>query len=208
MKISGDYTFEAPKEVVWKALLDPEVLAQVLPGCDKLEIVGENEYEGALNVKVGPVQGKFSGKVKLEDIVEHTAYTMKVDGRGASGFVKATAHVKLADADGGTRMDYDSDAQVGGRIASVGQRLMESSAKAITKQSLDGLSQVMAARHAAAAEGAEAPAPVEVKTPTQAQFAAGVAKEVAKDLLPSGARVALIVGALVIIAAMVYIILT
>lgn len=146
MKIAGDYLFEGPQDVVWEALMDPDVLCSVLPGCDKLERVGEDEYEGALEIKIGPVQGAFKGKVKLSDIVKPDSYTMRVDGQGASGFVNATGHLKLRPEDGQTHVDYEGDAQVGGRLAAVGQRLVESSAKAIIKQSLDGLNDAVKSR--------------------------------------------------------------
>lgn len=146
MKIAGEYLFEGPRDVVWEALMDPDVLCSVLPGCEKLERVGEDEYEGALEIKIGPVQGAFKGKVKLSDIVEPDSYTMRVDGQGASGFVNATGHLELRPEDGQTHVDYEGDAQVGGRLAAVGQRLVESSAKAIIKQSLDGLNEAVKAR--------------------------------------------------------------
>ncbi|MCB1034550.1 MAG: carbon monoxide dehydrogenase subunit G, partial [Acidobacteria bacterium] len=95
MKIAGDYTFEAPQAMVYEALQDPEVLTAVMPGCEKLDKIGENEYEGALNIKIGPVQGKFMGKVRLENLREPEGYTMHVDGRGAPGFVKAQAEIQL-----------------------------------------------------------------------------------------------------------------
>ena len=180
MKIKGEYRFDAPREVVWDALRDPTVLASVLPGCEKLDQVGEEAYEGTLNIKVGPVQGRFEGKIQLEDVEPPTGYTMKVDGRGAPGFVKATGRLKLAEEGEATLLTYDSDAQVGGRIAGVGQRLLDSSAKAIIKQSLEGLNSSLAAR-AEGEEAEEAPAP---EAPSQADFAVEVAKEVARDLVP------------------------
>jgi carbon monoxide dehydrogenase subunit G len=190
MKIGGEYPFDGPQDLVWQTLLDPTVLASVLPGCEKLDLVGENEYEGALNIKVGPVQGTFMGKVKLENIQPPDSYTMKVDGRGAPGFVKATGNLSLSPEGPQTVMTYDGDAQVGGRLASVGQRLMESSAKAIIKQSLDGLNASVQARATVAASGDETPVPTPVQTPSQAEFAATIAKEVAKDLVPAWARYA------------------
>ena len=151
MKLVGDYRFNAPASEVWKALLDPVVLAAVMPGCEKLELV-DGAYVGDLNIRVGPVQGKFHGKVVLDDVVEEKGYTMTVDGRGAPGFVKAKAAVKLTPEGAETVMVYDADAQVGGRIASVGQRLIDSSARAIIKESLEGLNANVTAR-ANAAEG-------------------------------------------------------
>ena len=148
MKLDGEYTFEAPREEVWKALVDPEVLASIMPGCEKLELV-DGVYKGVLKVKVGPVQGKFNGKVELRDIEETKGYRMNVDGKGQQGFVKADAGVVLQDLEGGrTHMSYDADAKVGGKIAGVGQRLVDASAKAIIKQSLEGLHETVKARHA------------------------------------------------------------
>ena len=180
MKVSGEYTFDAPRDLVWDALFDPEILASVMPGCEKLELVDENVYEGVLKIKVGPVQGKFNAKVTLSDIQTPDSYLMEVDGRGAPGFVKANAKVSLEGDNERSVLKYDSDAKVGGRIATVGQRLLDSSAKAITKQSLDGLAKVIESR--AAAEDGEEAAPIEA--PSQAEFAANVAKEVAKDMVP------------------------
>jgi carbon monoxide dehydrogenase subunit G len=94
VKVAGEYKFEAPVAEVWTALLDPVVLAAVMPGCEKLEMV-DGGYVGDLNVKVGPVQGKFHGKVLLADVEEEEGYTMTVDGRVAQGFVKAKVAVKL-----------------------------------------------------------------------------------------------------------------
>ncbi|UCC25625.1 MAG: carbon monoxide dehydrogenase subunit G [Gemmatimonadales bacterium] len=208
MKVGGDYTFDGPQQLVWDTFLDPEVLAGVLPGCEKLELVGENEYEGALKIKIGPVQGQFLGKVKLEDIQPPDAYTMQVDGRGAPGFVKATGHLKLQPSGDQTLVTYEGDAQVGGRLASVGQRLVESSAKAIIKQSLDGLNAAVKARSAAAEAGEDAPAPTPVAAPSQAEFAATVAKEVAKDLLPTWARYGLFALVVLVILYVVFSVLT
>ena len=119
-------------------------------------------------------------------------FQMEIDGRGQPGFVKAEATVRLEDAGDGTKLVYDSDAKVGGRVATVGQRLLDSSAKAITKQSLEGLSQVIESR-ASAVEGED---PVEIEGPSQAEFARNVAKEVAKDLVP----MPVLIGGLLVIA--------
>ncbi len=212
MKLAGEYLFNAPRETVWQSLLDPEVLASILPGCEKLELIGEDEYAGILKIKVGPVQGDFKGKVKLADIQAPDSYTMQVDGRGAPGFVKASASVRLEDRGEKTNMSYDSDAQVGGRIAGVGQRLLDSSAKAIIKQSLEGLDGVVSATAAARDQGADeatakAAAVAAVEKPTQTEFAASVAKEVAKDLAPSGSKWVLLVALLILIALALYFLL-
>jgi len=166
MKLEGDYWFEATVPEVWSALFDPVILAAVMPGCEKLELV-DGQYVGEIKVKVGPIQGKFTGKVDLKDKDEPHSYTMIVDGRGAPGFVKATAGVKLTEEGAGTRVFYDTDAQVGGKIASVGQRLIEASARAIVAQSLEGLHTNIKLRAAAYREAlaSQAAAPVVAAAP-------------------------------------------
>jgi carbon monoxide dehydrogenase subunit G len=159
VKVQGSYTFEAPLETVWNALFDPEILARTLPGCDKLEREG-NSFKGDINVRMGPVQGKFQGKVDIVDVKDRESYTMVVDGRGPAGFGKATALLRVAPSGSGTRLDYDSDVQVGGKIASVGQRLIDASSRAIVKQSLDSLhEQIKALPPSVIQAGAVVPAP-------------------------------------------------
>jgi uncharacterized protein len=205
MKLEGEYVFEAPVDAVWAALFDPAVLAAVMPGCEKLELVN-GQYVGDLNIKIGPVQGKFSGVVDLKDVQAPTSYTMVIDGRGAPGFVKATAGVKLEAQGSSTRLTYDADAQVGGKIASIGQRLVDASAKAITKQSLEGLNEniklrlaaspAVSAPRAAAALSADAPppAPPPVVRANAAAFAASVAREVTSSLIPQPVRYLLVLA--------------
>ena len=161
MKLSGEYVFAAEVQEVWDALFDPAVLAAVLPGCEKLELV-DGSYLGEIKVKVGPIQGKFTGKVDLLDQVPPTSYRMVIDGKGAQGFVKATARIALEPQGDSTKITYDSDAQVGGKIATVGERLIETSAKAIVKQSLEGLGENVVIRAEAhrKAKAAVVPEPV------------------------------------------------
>ena len=202
MKLDGDYVFDAGVQDVWAALFDPAVLAAVLPGCEKLELV-DGAYVGDIKVKVGPIQGKFAGKVDLMDKVEPTSYRMIVDGRGAQGFVKATASIALApEGEGRTKITYTSEAQIGGKIASVGSRLVETSARAIVKQSLEGLNEnikIRVAAHKAQADATKAETVTVTVTETEykkadaSKLAGVVAKEVGKALLPY-----LLVGAAVV----------
>ncbi len=217
MKITGDYTFEAPRDLVWAALNDPTVLAKIMPGCEKLVQTADNEYEGALKIKVGPVQGTFQGKIKLSDIKAPESYHMLVDGQGAPGFVKGEGNANLTEQEGKTLLHYDGDAQVGGRIASVGQRLIESSAKSIINQSLNGLHEYIkaktqaitaaqvaadtaaadtaksveeaaATRQAAVSAAAAAVEPPKITPLSQQQMAITVAKDVFYDLVPAERR--------------------
>jgi uncharacterized protein len=134
MQLKGTHTFQAPRSAVWAALMDPTVLAQALPGGEALEQVGENEYKAAMNVRVGPVQGKFDGKVELSDIQAPESYHMKVNGSGPAGFVNGAGSLTLTENGDSTLLSYAGDVQVGGRIAGVGQRLIDSTAKSIIKQ--------------------------------------------------------------------------
>ncbi|HYH46542.1 MAG TPA: carbon monoxide dehydrogenase subunit G [Thermoanaerobaculia bacterium] len=231
MKIQGEHTFEAPRELVWRALLDPDVLTRVLPGTEKLERVGDDSFRGVMNVQVGPVKGQFQGTLQLTDLVAQESYHMKLNGSGPSGFMTGEGQISLADAATGTTLRYDLDAQVGGRVAGVGQRVLESSARAITKQGLEGLGRelqamkaaeaapapVIATAEPAAAAGASAlaapaAAPVVPITPvapaiapvhpTQTEFAARVAADVTRDLVPPAKRPWLIGGALLVVIAL------
>ena len=184
MDIAGEYTFDAPQALVWEALQDPNVLGSVLPGGQAFEQVGENEYAGTLKVKVGPVQGKFKGKIVLENIVEPTSYTMNVDGKGQPGFVKASGDVVLAENEedaNKTTMSYVGKAHIGGRLASVGQRLMDSSAKAIIRQTLEGLNEYLSAKYQASLVGEEVELE-DAEAPSELEFAKNVAKDVVSDL--------------------------
>lgn len=177
MKVQGSYEFDAPLETVWNALFDEQILARTLPGCEKLEREG-NQFRGDINVKMGPVQGKFQGKVDITDVVEHQGYTMIVDGRGPAGFGKATAALRVSAQGSGTRLDYDSDVQVGGKIASVGQRLIDASSKAIVKQSLESLhAQIKALAASPPAVSAAAASPAEPSPAATAPAAVPAAAE-------------------------------
>ena len=190
MKIEGSHTFDnVSRDVVWPMLLDPAVLANVMPGCDKLEKSGDNEYEGELNIKVGPVQGKFKGTIALSEINEPESYHMEVNGRGPAGIIKGVGKLHLAEDGESTLMTYDGDAQVSGRIAQVGQRLIDTSAKAIIRQSLEGLDQQVQARAQAngvpTGSGTGESTPPSVAAPTQTEFALGVAKNFFEELVPA-----------------------
>lgn len=182
MKVNGSYSFAVPRDVLWPMLLDPHVLASVMPGCEKLERVAENEYTGLLKVKVGPVQGDFIGKIVLSDITTPESYNMVVDGKGAPGFMKGTGSLRL-EADGdSTILHYEGDAQVGGRLASVGQRLLDSSAKAIIRTSLEGLENQVAARSEQNGSGVDETAVAPSPPPTQTEFALGIARHMVEDM--------------------------
>ncbi len=134
MKISGSYTVNADRQAVWNRLLDPDSLASCLPGVEKLNKTGENEYEMAMTVGVGMIKGTYEGKVQITDINEPTDYSMYVEGSGRPGFVKGTGAIKLADNGGSTEITYEGDVEVGGPVGSVAQRMMGSVSKRIVDQ--------------------------------------------------------------------------
>ena len=197
MKIQGTHTFDAPRERVWRAILDPAILARTLPGCEKLERVGENSYLGVLNVQVGPVKGQFQGTLVLTDVRPLEGYHMKLDGKGPNGFMNGEGDLRLTDAGGSTMLTYDIDSQVGGRVAAVGQRLLESSSKSIARQGLEGLAREIAAMGGSEAAAAPIPPPAQL---SQTELAARVAGDVARDLVPPERRPWLIGGALLAVA--------
>jgi len=172
VKLEGEYLFDGPQQDVWELVRDPEVLVTALPGAQSMDQVGENEYEGEMNIRIGPVAGVFSGRLVVSDEEPPENCTLTVDGKGKPGFVKGTGHVKLIDqGDDTTLMKYDGDLHIGGKLASVGQRLLDTTSKSMVNQGLETLNGALKARVAAKAEGKE----VKFQPPTETEFAAAVA---------------------------------
>jgi len=136
MKMSGEYVIDAPRQAVWEALNDPEVLKACIPGAEEVTKTSDDEFEASVQAKVGPVKAKFKGKIKLSDIDPPNGYTITGEGSGgAAGFAKGGAKVALSDADaGGTTLTYDVDAAVGGKLAQIGQRLIQGTAKKMAEE--------------------------------------------------------------------------
>jgi carbon monoxide dehydrogenase subunit G len=148
MNLNGTFTFSGPRAAVWDLLQDPGVLAKALPGTEQLARTSEDQYQGVMKVSVGPVTAaKFDVTVALKDKVPPQRMAMQIDGKGPVGFTRGTAAVVLHEqGDGTTLMEYTSDVQIGGRIASVGQRLIESVSRMMMRQALEGLERELAAR--------------------------------------------------------------
>ena len=156
MIVQGDFTFPGLRPDVWDLLLDPEILSRALPGSRGLEQVGEGRYEGRMNVGV-----------EISDVALHESYVMTVEGKGPVGFTRGRAEVALEDVADGTLMRYHADLQIGGKIAAVGQRLLETVSKAMTRQGLEAISRELEARLASgepvAAAAASSPAPASAR---------------------------------------------
>ncbi len=202
MKLSGKFVFDGNQNDVWELLRDPDALAKALPGTQSLEKVSENEYTGKMHVRVGPVSGVFAGKLTISDEAPPESYTLQVDGRGAPGFVKGTGSIQLTAQDNSkTLMQYTGDVQIGGRLASVGQRLIDSVSKSMVRQGLETLNMALQAKHAPPIPTSEAAAeqPPAFTPPTEMEFALGVAKDMLADVFsPENKRVwELIAAALV-----------
>ncbi|MET3443693.1 carbon monoxide dehydrogenase subunit G [Variovorax paradoxus] len=178
MEMLGNRRLGVTQQQAWEALNDPETLKKCIPGCDKFELTGDNQYSVALALKIGPVSAKFSGKVMLSDIVAPDGYKLTFEGQGGvAGFAKGSSSVTLRPLDGaanadaeataapspaGCELDYTVQAQVGGKIAQLGQRLIDGAAKSTADDFFKRFEAEMQSRYgpppAAAEETAEAPA--------------------------------------------------
>jgi carbon monoxide dehydrogenase subunit G len=200
MKIEGEYLFNGPQEEVWEILHDPEILATALPGTKSLEKVAENEYAGEMNVRVGPVGGLFSGKLVVSNEAPPESCTLTVDGKGSPGFMNGTGNVTLIkQAIDKTLMKYEGEVHIGGKLASVGQRLLDTASKSIIHQGLEALDTALQARVAAKSEGKN----VEYTPPSEGQFIAAVAKDMAGEVLSSSRTIWIVIAVLVILAIIV-----
>ena len=130
MTMNGQVQLAAPRQVVWEKLNDPEVLKSCIPGSEQLDRTADNEFQAIATVKVGPVKARWKGKVRLTDLDPPNGYRISGEGEGGiAGFAKGGAVVKLADKDGGTLLTYNVEAQIGGKLAQLGQRLIAGAAK-------------------------------------------------------------------------------
>jgi hypothetical protein len=139
MKLDGERTLPGTPEQIWTMLLDPDVLVSAIPGCEKLEKVGEDHYEGVIMAKVGSIQSQYKTTFKIADKNPPRSYRLNVQGQGSAGFVQADVKMELSPDGSGTRMNYSGEANVGGRIAQVGQRMINATAETMTEKGFDNL---------------------------------------------------------------------
>ncbi|MCB1971966.1 MAG: carbon monoxide dehydrogenase subunit G [Geminicoccaceae bacterium] len=144
MDMSGEYRIPARRERVWAALNDPEVLKQAIPGCDELNKVSDTELEAKVTAKVGPVKARFGGNVRLENINAPVSYSIVGEGKGgAAGFAKGGADVSLAEDGDGTVLSYVAKAEVGGKLAQIGSRLIQGTSKKMADEFFGKFSQIV-----------------------------------------------------------------
>jgi carbon monoxide dehydrogenase subunit G len=130
MTMTGEVQLAAPRQTVWEKLNDPEVLKATIPGCESLEKTSDTSFQAVAVTKIGPVKAKWKGKVNLTDLDPPNGYKIVGEGEGGvAGFAKGSADVRLSDKDGGTLLTYNVDAQIGGKLAQLGQRLINGAAK-------------------------------------------------------------------------------
>jgi len=157
MEMQGSVVIPAPRQTVWDALNDPEVLRQSIPGCQSITQISPTEIDASVRTKVGPVSATFNGKVTLSDLDPPNGYTISGEGKGgAAGFAKGGAKVALTDEGDGTRLTYDVSATVGGKLAQIGSRLIDQTSKKLADEFFTKFSQNVGA---AAATAAAVPVP-------------------------------------------------
>lgn len=145
MKLTGEKILPLPQEQVWSALNDPDILQQSIPGCESFEKLSDDSFKATVATKIGPVQAKFNGTVNITDADPPNGYTLSGQGSGgAAGSAKGAAKVQLEPVDGGTRLTWDADAQISGKLAQIGSRLIESSANMMANQFFGRFEQILA----------------------------------------------------------------
>lgn len=157
MEMTGEYKIPAPREKVWEALNDPEILKVCIPGCQEMFKESDTELSATVKSKVGPVSATFKGKVTLSDVDAPNGYKISGEGTGGvAGFAKGGAEVSLADDGDGTLLNYTATGQVGGKLAQIGSRLIDSTAKKMANEFFGKFAEVVAAENAAPEAAQEA----------------------------------------------------
>jgi carbon monoxide dehydrogenase subunit G len=160
MEMKGSRVVPTDVDTTWQALNDPEVLRACIPGCESIDRVSDTEYGIAMTARVGPVSAKFTGRLLLADIAAPRSYALKFEGQGgAAGFANGTAKVELSPADDGTRIDYTVKAQVGGKLAQIGSRLIDGAAAKVANDFFARFVERAGSSPSSSAEAAGAPPP-------------------------------------------------
>ena len=196
MDMTGEYRITAPRQKVWDALNDPEILKQCIAGCQELEKTSDTEFSARVHTRVGPVSAKFTGKVELSDIDPPNGYRISGEGQGGvAGFAKGGATVKLTEDGDETILNYEANATVGGKLAQIGSRLIDSTARKMADDFFRKFAEAVGEPAEAAAEEAPAPeVPAEAApSPAAAEASGGLSPAVWVGGLVAVAVVVLIV---------------
>ena len=141
MKLAGQYLLPALPVKVWELLTDPQRLAKLLPGCERLDPDGPDRFKAAVKFGIAAISGKYAGTIDFSDKKPPKSMRMKISGKGIPGFVDGVGHIELEEKDGQTELRYTGEAQVGGMIASVGQRMIEGASRKIMDQFFAGVAE-------------------------------------------------------------------
>jgi carbon monoxide dehydrogenase subunit G len=195
MDMTGEFRIPAPRQKVWEALNDPDVLKQSIPGCEEIEKLSPTELQAKVTAKVGPVRARFGGKVVLSDLDPPNGYKITGEGSGgAAGFAKGGATVRLADDTGGTRLSYTVEAHVGGKLAQIGSRLIDATARKMADEFFANFARVVGG-----------PPPAAVAAPEAAGSApTGTAPPATSPPGPRLSPVVWIAGLVVVVAILLY----
>jgi len=199
MDMTGEYRIPASREAVWAALNDPDILKQCIPGCEEIDKKSDTEFSAKVTAKVGPVKAKFGGNVQMTDLDPPNGYTISGEGTGgAAGFAKGGAKVSLAEDGGETVLSYTVNATVGGKLAQIGSRLIDSTAKKMANEFFSKFAELVGGEAAGDSAGAEtALAATAEPSPTPAPAAPAESKK--------GVPAAVwVVGVIVILGALIW----
>jgi carbon monoxide dehydrogenase subunit G len=206
MDMTGEHQIKAPRQAVWAALNDPAVLKQSIAGCEELVKTSDTEFQAQVTAKVGPVKAKFSGKVTLSDLNPPNGYTITGEGSGgAAGFAKGGAKVALEDASGGgTLLKYQVNAQIGGKLAQIGSRLVDGAARKMADEFFTAFAGVVEAQAAAGAPSAEIVTPMPAAESMMAPAATPPIDDTSTGKTgPKGIPPVVWIGSLIVVAAAV-----
>lgn len=218
MDLTGETIIAAPRVRVWQALNDPEILKQAIPGCESVDKQSDTEFAAKVTAKIGPVKASFTGQVTLLDLDPPNGYRIQGEGKGGpAGFAKGGATVRLEDAPGGTKLLYTVDAQIGGKLAQIGSRLIDGAAKSLAGEFFQKFNELVSAGSPVAADADEAsesaadleeedipPPPAETASPATADEAKAMdeAAEIVDEEVKALAPWLWISGLLLILAAL------
>ncbi len=203
MEMSGEYKINAPREKVWAGLNDPEILKQSIPGCEEIDQTSDTSFTAQVTAKVGPVKAKFSGAVQLTDIDAPNGYRISGEGKGgAAGFAKGGANVQLEEDGDGTLLKYEVDAQVGGKLAQLGARLIDGTAKKMASQFFENFAEAVSNGDASAADAPAEAAPAPAAEAPPAAPASSVGQVTAMSQVGVGTWVGVLVVAAIVLYAL------
>lgn len=197
MELTGRQIINASRETVYAALNDADILKQCIPGCEELNKTSDTQMDATVSIKIGPVKAKFKGEVELSNLNPPEGYTITGEGKGgAAGFAKGGADVKLSDQDGQTVLDYSVKADVGGKLAQLGGRLIDSTAKKLSGEFFQKFGEIVGQGDGAEAEGAaDVQAPAGAADPAMAAAVSDAASTPAESS-NTGRNIALVIVAI------------